>query len=127
MKRAPIPLAAFAVDPHGTILRWSRACEQLTGYAAKQVRGRTVESLLAFESPRHEALSILSRADTASLAKLARADGGTLPVRVTVSPEALDQAGGPTYSMVMLPVTCVYRLWPGVCCIRSVKPTLWRD
>ena len=86
MKRAPIPLAAFVVDPHGTILRWSRACEQLTGYSAEQVRGRTTERLLAFESPRHEPLRIPSRADTAALAKLTRADGSQLAVRVTVSP-----------------------------------------
>ena len=104
MKRAPIPLAAFVVDPHGTILRWSRACEQLTGYSAEQVRGRTAEHLLAFESPRHEQLPIPSRADTAALAKLARADGSTLPVRVTVSPETLEQGPNPTFSLVMLPV-----------------------
>ena len=104
MKRAPIPLAACVVDPDGTILRWSRACEQVTGYPAAQVAGTTLGRLLSFDSPPGEPPPISARADTASLAKLLCADGSKLPVRVTVSPESLDRDGGETFSLVMLPV-----------------------
>ncbi|MBQ5946066.1 bifunctional diguanylate cyclase/phosphodiesterase [Massilia sp. ST3] len=104
MKRAPIPLAACAVDPDGTILRWSRACEQFTGYPAAEVRGKAVQDLLLFDSPRGATVSIATRADTAALAELVCADGRKLPVRVTVSPESLDQEGGQNFSLVMLPV-----------------------
>ncbi|MEH6434480.1 sensor domain-containing protein [Massilia sp. DD77] len=104
MKRAPIPLAACVVDHRGAILRWSRACEQVTGYTADKVRGLAVQGLLAFDSPRGDPPPLASRADTAALAKLLCADGRKLPVRVTVSPEILDGADGESYSVVMLPV-----------------------
>lgn len=103
MKCSPIPLASFIVDADGRILCWSRACEHVTGYSAHEISGTWMQRFLHFDASAGESYFPVERSDIAPLAELECADGQSMRVRVTVSPELLGSEGQ-AYSIVVLPV-----------------------
>jgi diguanylate cyclase (GGDEF)-like protein/PAS domain S-box-containing protein len=100
---SPLPLAVFVADARGVIMSWNRACEKLAGYAAAEIRGRTLVDLIDFDDPAGPAVSLAARVDSDSTGYLVCADGRRLPVRVTVAPQSLDPEQPGSFSVVVVP------------------------
>jgi len=99
---SPLPLAVFVVDATGTITSWNRACEKLAGYGAADIRNRSLDKIIAFDTPATVSW-IGERVNEDATGDLICADGHRVPVRVTVAPQSLDpdQPGG--YSVIVVP------------------------
>ena len=103
MNLSPLPLAVFVVDADGRITSWNKACEKLAGYAAGDIRHRTLAGLVVFDEPAGQVLSIGARADIESTGHLVCADGSRLPVRVTVAPQSYDADLPGGFSVIVIP------------------------
>ncbi|MBI3927894.1 MAG: PAS domain S-box protein [Armatimonadetes bacterium] len=88
--------AVMACDPAGAILTWNRAAEEIFGYSAQEIIGRSVRQLLPPDlPPEHEEIlaqvaagSCSRNLDTPGLTR----QGKTIRLSLTVSP-LLDQTG----------------------------------
>jgi diguanylate cyclase (GGDEF)-like protein/PAS domain S-box-containing protein len=103
---SPLPLAVFVVDAHGVITSWNRACEQLAGCTAADIRGQRLDQIIEFDAidSIHPApLSIADRAEIDSTGFLRGAGGRRLPVRITIAPQALDPRQADSYSVIVIP------------------------
>ena len=102
MNLSPLPLAVFVVDATGAVTSWNRACEKLAGYGAADIRGRGLDSLIAFEDAAGPS-TVAERADLDSTGELICADGHRVPVRVTVAPQSLDPDQPGNYTVIVVP------------------------
>ena len=107
MNLSPLPLAVFVVDADGAIASWNKACEKLAGYAAADIRSKTLDEIIAFDTvagPRPTTpLSIPARVELDSTGQLRCADGSCLPVRITIAPQSLDPDQPGTFSVIVIP------------------------
>jgi diguanylate cyclase (GGDEF)-like protein/PAS domain S-box-containing protein len=99
---APLPLAVFVVDATGAITSWNRACEKLAGYAASDIRNRSLDSIIAFDDA-PAVTSVRERCHADSTGELICADGRRVPVRVTVAPQSPDPDQPAGYSVIVVP------------------------
>ena len=65
MNLSPLPLAVFVVDATGTITSWNRACEKLAGYGAADIRNRSLDKIIAFDTPATRRATLSARTGTA--------------------------------------------------------------
>ena len=105
MHPSPLPLAVFVVGEDGAITSWNRACEKLAGYAADQIRGRPLDTILDFDGSAPALLPMRARADSEAMGHLRCADGARLAVRIMIAPQSLDPAPPATYSVIVIPKT----------------------
>ncbi|MFJ3308373.1 SpoIIE family protein phosphatase [Streptomyces sp. NPDC086549] len=80
-------MAAAVLDERGTVLRWTRTAQHLTGFPAEEVCGRPVKELVA-EFP--EELRTATEMPASGRARLRHRSGGTVDVTFRVS--AMDGA-----------------------------------
>lgn len=99
MKLPHLPLAAFIVDAHRTIVHWNRACEDFTGHKEPQVRGQQLGHILEFEAI--GAMPFSSPETQTWAAQLIRADGLRIPVRICMSADSSDIDA--TFTLILLP------------------------
>jgi diguanylate cyclase (GGDEF)-like protein/PAS domain S-box-containing protein len=102
---SPLPLAVFVVDARGVITSWNRACEKLAGYAAAEIRNRSLHELIEFDDRGGADLPIAAFVDADVRGRLVCADGRRLPVRVAVAPQSLDPEQPGSFSVVVVPRT----------------------
>ena len=102
MNLSPLPLAVFVVDATGAVTSWNRACEKLAGYGAAEIRGRGLDSLIAFDDA-GASPTVADRADVDSMGELICADGRRVPVRVTVAPQSLDPDQPGNFTVIVVP------------------------
>jgi len=108
---SPLPLAVFVVDASGTIASWNRACEKLAGYTAADIRSKTLEEIIEFDTvagatlspPLSAPLSIAARVEIDSTGQLRCANGNSIPVRITIAPQSLDPDQPGTFSVIVIP------------------------
>ncbi|QJE02367.1 EAL domain-containing protein [Massilia forsythiae] len=105
MNISPLPLAVFVVDADGIVTSWNKACEKLAGYAAAEIRGRPLARLLEFDEADAAArdAAFTAHADFDCAAHMVCANGGLLPVRVTIAPQALDPDLPRHFSVIVIP------------------------
>ena len=84
---ATVPCAVFVLDNDGRILFWNRAAEELTGYLAPEMRGRTCEALHVRPSSQADPAVLKALCMTAPTGQteqteceLVRKDGTVVPV-----------------------------------------------
>lgn len=80
--------AIFATDLDGNIITWNHGAEKLAGYTGDEARGLPVAALFPSTAEAREILAPIEQGESARLdeASLRRADGGDVPVLLTVSP-----------------------------------------
>jgi diguanylate cyclase (GGDEF)-like protein/PAS domain S-box-containing protein len=112
---SPLPVAVFVVNAQGSIESWNKACADLAGYGARNIRGSPISRLLAFDrpAPAGAAPDILpatipplsSCTDTDATGHLLCFDGSRLPVRITMARQDLDPTHPSSFSVIVLPVS----------------------
>ncbi|MFC0253039.1 sensor domain-containing protein [Massilia consociata] len=103
MNLSPLPLAVFVVDAAGVLKSWNKACEQLAGYTAADIRGMTIDRIIAFDEPAGGKPRMAARVDAENVGTVICADGRRLPVRVMVAPQSFDPDQSGTYSVIVVP------------------------
>jgi diguanylate cyclase (GGDEF)-like protein/PAS domain S-box-containing protein len=110
VNHSPLPVAVFVVNAQGSIESWNKACADMAGYGALNIRGSPVGRLLAID---HAALHDTAAAslppffnctDTETTGYLLCADGRRLPVRITVARQECDPGQPGSYSVIVLPL-----------------------
>jgi len=110
---SPLPVAVFVVNAQGSIDSWNKACADLAGYGARNIRGSPIGRLLAFDRPAPAVADVPPDAmppfsphiDTDTTGQLLCFDGSTLPVRITVARQDLDLTHPSSYSVILLPLS----------------------
>jgi diguanylate cyclase (GGDEF)-like protein/PAS domain S-box-containing protein len=110
VNHSPLPVAVFVVDAQGRIESWNKACADMAGDGALDVRGRSIAHLLAFDpggagvpAP-FPTLPLSTLVDTDVTGHLLCRDGRRLPVRITVARQGNDGSRTGAYSIVVMPL-----------------------
>ena len=103
MKLGSLPLAVFVVDAAGSIVGWNRACEELTGFRAEDLRSRTLDDFVELDEAEKRAALISEHNNADAPGQLKCADGRLISVRITVTPHSVDPAQPGRYSIIVVP------------------------
>jgi diguanylate cyclase (GGDEF)-like protein/PAS domain S-box-containing protein len=114
VNHSPLPVAVFVVNAQGSIESWNKACADMAGYGALNMRGSPVARLLAFDPPKPggaddtsaytSTLPLSTLVDTDATGHLLCQDGRRLPVRITVARQEIDGDRPGSYSVVVMPL-----------------------